>query len=196
MLDGAPVNERTSHLNPWRRSGEFRKIARQSALNNLEAFKHAPHCGAARKRDGAPCCNPAMANGRCALHGGLTPRGDQWHRPQWSARPEKLNRKLRDRERAEKRRAARVAEMTPQERAAYIAWQNTHQPGPRGKRESARVRRQQDREAAKLLASRRLPAGDQAAIDALTSAIEALRREAARIALGIDLSEATEGVFG
>jgi hypothetical protein len=187
---------RTSHLDVWRRSATFREIARRSARKNLDAFKHAPRCGAARKRDGAPCCNPAMANGRCALHGGLTPRGDQWHRPQWPARPEKLNRKLRDRERVEKRRAARVAAMTPKERAAYVAWQNTHQPGPRGERESARVRRLQDREAAKLLAGQRVPPGDQEAIDALTSAIEALRREAARIAPGIDLSEATEGVFG
>jgi hypothetical protein len=86
--------------------------------------------------------------------------------------------------------------MTPKERAAYFAWRETHQPGPPGARESVRVRRQQDREAAKLLASQRVPPGDQAAIDALTSAIEELRREAERMSPGVGFSEATEGVFG
>lgn len=32
-------------------------------------------CGAKRKRDGKPCTNNAMENGKCRLHGGLTPRG-------------------------------------------------------------------------------------------------------------------------
>ncbi len=31
-------------------------------------------CGA-KKRDGTPCRKPPMANGRCRLHGGLTPTG-------------------------------------------------------------------------------------------------------------------------
>jgi hypothetical protein len=31
-------------------------------------------CGA-KKRDGSPCKQPAMENGRCRLHGGKTPRG-------------------------------------------------------------------------------------------------------------------------
>ena len=30
----------------------------------------APRCGARRKSDGQPCQAPAMANGRCRLHGG------------------------------------------------------------------------------------------------------------------------------
>src|SRR5215204_7634646 len=31
-------------------------------------------CGAKTRR-GTPCQNPAMKNGRCRMHGGLTPRG-------------------------------------------------------------------------------------------------------------------------
>jgi hypothetical protein len=30
-------------------------------------------CGARGKRTGLPCRNPAMPNGRCRLHGGLSP---------------------------------------------------------------------------------------------------------------------------
>jgi hypothetical protein len=32
----------------------------------------ASRCGARRKRDGEPCCQPAMPNGRCRVHGGLS----------------------------------------------------------------------------------------------------------------------------
>ena len=31
-----------------------------------------PRCGAHMKSDGLPCCKPAMKNGRCRLHGGLS----------------------------------------------------------------------------------------------------------------------------
>ena len=34
-------------------------------------FSRAPRCGA-KNRKGAPCRCPAMANGRCRLHGGLS----------------------------------------------------------------------------------------------------------------------------
>jgi uncharacterized protein YjcR len=36
---------------------------------------HNDHLCAARTRKGTPCQNPAMANGRCRMHGGKTPRG-------------------------------------------------------------------------------------------------------------------------
>ncbi len=32
----------------------------------------APRCGARRRRDGQPCCAPAMPNGRCHKHGGAS----------------------------------------------------------------------------------------------------------------------------
>ncbi len=34
-----------------------------------------PRCGAHARRTGQPCRNAAMANGRCRMHGGATPRG-------------------------------------------------------------------------------------------------------------------------
>lgn len=36
----------------------------------LAMAQAAPRCGAGRKSDGCPCQSPAMANGRCRLHGG------------------------------------------------------------------------------------------------------------------------------
>ena len=40
----------------------------QSAL----PMHHSPRCGA-RTRNGTPCRSPAMANGRCRMHGGSSP---------------------------------------------------------------------------------------------------------------------------
>lgn len=37
----------------------------------LAAAQSAPRCGA-RNRRGCPCASPAMLNGRCRLHGGLS----------------------------------------------------------------------------------------------------------------------------
>jgi hypothetical protein len=38
--------------------------------NSIAAAQAATRCGARRKHDGCPCQQPAMANGRCRLHGG------------------------------------------------------------------------------------------------------------------------------
>jgi hypothetical protein len=43
-----------------------------------EAWRFGPdwpgkRCGARGKRTGLPCRNPAMPNGRCRIHGGLSP---------------------------------------------------------------------------------------------------------------------------
>jgi hypothetical protein len=37
---------------------------------SLDSANAAPRCGARRKRDGEPCQQPAMPNGRCRIHGG------------------------------------------------------------------------------------------------------------------------------
>ena len=60
----------------------------QSRLTASEALKNwhrrqkplAKKCGAKRKRDGEPCQLTALKNGRCAYHGGRTPKGDAWHK--------------------------------------------------------------------------------------------------------------------
>lgn len=148
---------RTGRLDRWRKSSAFRQIARKSAKANIATFKAAPRCGAARKRDGAPCCNPAMKNGRCGLHGGKTPSGRQWHvlqLPDCStpAGEAKFNRKLRDQKRYAARRAARLAAMTPDQRAKHDAWHRTHRPGAGATRSAERERTRQNAEARALLA--------------------------------------------
>ena len=42
---------------------------RRAALDLANA---AQRCGSKRKRDGEPCQAPAMKNGRCRVHGGLS----------------------------------------------------------------------------------------------------------------------------
>jgi hypothetical protein len=56
MSEGIPHDKR----NGWLKNG-----------NPPGDFATAPRCGA-RNRKGVPCQCPAMANGRCRLHGGLS----------------------------------------------------------------------------------------------------------------------------
>src|SRR5258705_2404910 len=39
---------------------------------SIELANRAPRCGARRKSDGHPCRQPAMRNGRCKQHGGMS----------------------------------------------------------------------------------------------------------------------------
>jgi hypothetical protein len=41
-------------------------------MTALDYANAAPRCGARSKRHGKPCKGPAMANGRCRFHGGLS----------------------------------------------------------------------------------------------------------------------------
>jgi hypothetical protein len=148
---------RTARLDRWRKSSTFRQIARNSAKANLATFNAAPRCGAARKRDGEPCGNPAMKNGRCGIHGGKTPSGRHWHVVQFPdcSTPHgeaKFNRKLRDQKRYAEKRAARLAAMTPEQRAAHDAWHRAHAPGAAAARSADRERTRQNAEARLLLA--------------------------------------------
>jgi hypothetical protein len=129
--------------------------ALQTAAAN-RATATAPRCGARRKQDGEPCRRPAIKNGRCAQHGGKTPSGDQWHVVQYGdcSTPHgaaKFNRKLRDRERHARERAARLAAMTSEQRAKHNAWHRSHAPGSEARRKAKRVRTAQNREARRLL---------------------------------------------
>lgn len=118
----------------WRRSERLKQIGSE-ALTAYNADRLTQErCGAKRKRDGKPCEGIAMPNGRCRVHGGATPSGDQWHRMQFPTkdRPgalQKWERKRRDHERARLKRERRLAAMTPEERAKHEAWQRAHKPG-------------------------------------------------------------------
>jgi hypothetical protein len=46
------------------------------------AFLDAPRCGA-KTRKGTPCKAPAMANGRCRMHGGPSPGAPKGNRNAW-----------------------------------------------------------------------------------------------------------------
>lgn len=125
-------------------AAEQRLLASQQAAAARAA---APKCGATRKSDRQPCENPGLENGRCRLHGGATPRGADWHKVQMPGRGApiaKLERKLRKIALRRAEQAARVAAMTPEERARYEAWQRTHKPGTPAEREQ----RRRDRELA------------------------------------------------
>jgi hypothetical protein len=38
----------------------------------IKAANNAPRCGAKKRKKGTPCQSPAMANGRCRIHGGTS----------------------------------------------------------------------------------------------------------------------------
>lgn len=172
----------------WRGSAAQIAIGR-AAIRAWNAKRHlAPKCGAKAKSHGGPCRQIAMANGRCFVHGGRVPSGENWHRPVWPNRdaPDaeaKLNRKLNDLQRAAAKRAKRVAAMTPDERAAHEQWQKTHKPGPAAARARARRERQEAKHVREFLSARpapisspevdeldRLIAERKAALDRLTEA--------------------------
>lgn len=132
----------------WQSSAEFREIARAAARKQNHLAKSEPLCGAA-KRDGKPCRNLAMKNGRCRIHGGTTPADDNWHVVRWPdpnslGANEKLHRKLKDRERRAAQRAARIAAMTPEQRAKHEHWHRTHKPGSAAARRREKALRLQN----------------------------------------------------
>lgn len=135
-----------------RRDAAWREIGRR-AITNFHRYGRAayPKCSAMSKTTGERCRQLALENGKCHYHGGRTPRGDQWHKVQLPTKPggiEKLDAKLRDAERRKRRRAARLAKMSEEERARHEAWQRAHKPGSVSDREAAR----RDREAARMFA--------------------------------------------
>jgi hypothetical protein len=101
----------------------------REAIRTYNATRNAlTKCEAVRRTDGGLCQQIAMANGRCYLHGGRTPRGKDWHRPQPGSDAVKTQRKLKDIERAAKKRAKRLASMTPEERQRHAEWQKPTGP--------------------------------------------------------------------
>lgn len=114
-------------------------------------------CGARTRPAGEPCRNPAMSNGRCWRHGGTTPRGDAWHTPRWPkdgpGAERKLQRKLATLERAARKRAERLAAMTPEQLAKHRAWHKARKPGSAAARAIARRDRKQAAELRALVAA-------------------------------------------
>jgi hypothetical protein len=176
----------------WPQSVQFRALSRDAIRRwNAERVRR-PRCGAKRK-NGSLCQQWPMPNGRCHWHGGRTGRGASWHQPIFSSNPAKLERKLRDLKRREKRRGARLAAATPAERERHAAWQLSHSPGAAAARKAKREARRQGQEARKLLAKPRPAGPHDAEIAQLGEQIDALKRRAAEIEA--ETTDLAGGVF-
>lgn len=154
---GASGENRSARQQAWSQSAACADAAKRGSEEAARQRETAPKCGAKRKSDGRPCEAPALANGRCRVHGGLTPSGAAWHTiryPAASASAAKVEKKLQEIERRERRRRARVAGMTPEERARYEQRRRAMRPRSVGER----TRERQDREASKLLSRPAAPA--------------------------------------
>ena len=177
----------------WFTSPRFDAI-RRATLRRINAKRAAaPRCTATAKHSRLQCRQAGMANGKCYVHGGRTPSGRGWHKPVWpdkSAPIDKLNRKLRDLDRAAKKRAKRVQAMTEEERAAYEAWKKTHAPGSGAARAVARRERS---DAAAARAMLRAPA---AAAPVSPEQIAIAERLAELDALLKARKDEDDGVFG
>lgn len=137
-------------LTTWQRSARFRQIGREAITrwNRIHRPK-LPKCRATAKSTGEQCQQPAMKNGTCRFHGGRTGAGADWHLPRWPNRtaPDaeaKLQRKLKDLEKAAKKRERKIAAASPEERERHAAWQKSHKPGPAAQRAAARRERRQN----------------------------------------------------
>ena len=164
--------------NRWRQSAHSRALARKAAKKALAIFAEAPRCGA-KTRTGGICQNPGIGTGgRCRLHGGATPSGDNRHTPKWSTNSAKFHEKVKALEIRAAKRKARLASMTPGERARYDHWCKTHQPGSQGRRDAIRAERRQTEDAMTLMARPRRVEPDPEA-DAIAEALRLLRRKVA-----------------
>lgn len=116
-------------------------------------------CGAKARSTGEPCRQiPAKGRKRCKFHGGATPKGDGpagWHTPTFPAGlPVDSPRSARMKATKRRQQRARVAEMTPDERARYEEWHRTHKPGSAAARAMGRKNREARRWLADILAGR------------------------------------------
>lgn len=179
----------------WTRTAAGRAFARSLmiALNRKRHLK--PKCGAKAKSTGEPCKQIAMPNGRCIYHGGATPSGDGWHKTRWPKAdvPDsdaRLSRKLRDIDRAARKREKRLAAMTADKRERHLRWQATHRPGSSARRTAARSERKQSDELAAVIAVPSAPRSPE------LEALDRLMDEAKRRAAALENNNDELGIFG
>lgn len=157
---------------------------RQNIAKAQEATRTLPKCGAKKRGSEERCQNVGLENGRCRLHGGLTPKGDQWHRIQWGgviSSPRKLARKMDELRVRRLRLEARLAAMTPEEREAYERISRLRRPGTPEERLRARKSREARHWLQSLSDAERQAHKAHAEADRLQAAIEALEAQAARL---------------
>ena len=90
----------------YRGDPPVRRLGRLKHGNQPGDLSKVPRCGARSKRTGEPCRGPAMRNGRCRLHGGLstgprTPEGlarsrrARWKHGRYSMEAQRERRRLK-----------------------------------------------------------------------------------------------------
>lgn len=182
------LDRRGRRIVAWTRTPAGRAHARSSMIALNEKRHLRSKCGAKAKTTGEPCRQVAMANGRCVYHGGGTPsshtRSGGWHRPRWPkadapGAEAKLERKLRDLDRAARRRAERLAAMSDEERQRYERWHAVRQPGSSARRAAARLKRKQKAELAAALAAPSSPRSPE--LEALDTLLDKAKRRAAAL---------------
>jgi hypothetical protein len=185
----------------WSQSAQFRQIGRD-AIRQWNAKRDLmPRCDAVSKSSGGRCRQWPMQNGRCHWHGGRTGRGDLWHLPQYAdcstaAGEAKFNRKLRDLKRYADKRAARLAAMTPEQRARHDAWHRAHAPGAAAPRRANRERTRQSSEARGLIAQQPRQLASDPEATRIERALAAASVELARLeARSAKPTEEDEGIF-
>jgi len=138
-------------------------------------------CGAKRRRDGEPCQQVAMENGRCHRHGGKTPKGEDWHVHQWPKPANsvelRIGRVQKKRKATARALAKKLATMTPEELERYEAWQKSHVPGPATERKRRRSDRRLAVEIAASLSAPTALSGEALELQMEIDRLEALLRE-------------------
>lgn len=133
------------------KSEYFKQIQLRGLQKANAKYAQMPKCGAKRKGDGKPCQNPVKETGmRCRLHGGATPKGNEWHRrqlPKKGTSEARLKVKQVGRAITAKKLAERLAEMTHEEREKFDKRSREMQPGTIAERTYA----SQNRKAGKLM---------------------------------------------
>ena len=193
---------RTDGLTRWAKSKAGRAPPRPVAQFDHKNHPAPARCGGHR-RDGEPCTQPALSGRkRCRHHGGLTPAGKAWHVVQYPdastpAGVVRFNRKLRQQQRYAKQRAARLAAMTPEQRAAHEAWHRARRPGlTKAARTVERERARQNADARRSIAQRppEEPLSPEAA--RIREALAAAKAELARLEAKSKSKNDSEGIFG
>jgi hypothetical protein len=198
-MNGRKRQRPTLRTPGWRQSNQFRDIASRAIRIWNATRARLKRCSAKRRSDGGVCQQWPMENGRCYLHGGRTPKGSKWHRPQLPQITAKVHSKLSDLDRRSTRRVSRVARMTPEQRADHARWHVAHQPGDARPRRAAREARRQNIEAASILHARPATDPPNPELIAITQALTLLEGEAERLRKGetdVDREPWREGVFG
>lgn len=194
--------KRSDRQEAWAKFGLPKIGAAALTRYNREIRPYRKLCGARTKstETNRPCQNLALAgHERCRLHGGATPKADQWGLVQWpngkaSDAEAKLQAKLKRIERDRKAKAKRLTAMSPEERQRHDQRARSHAPGPA----AARARRRDDRKrAAEIRADLEKPddkpiSAELAALQRQATELEKARDHFRRLA---QQQQNDEGVF-